>query len=174
MFASIFSSKTRESMMIGFVLVPIIALQGCANMDGAKALTVLAGCAAGGVGGAYAGKAVAKRQGSSASGVHQIVGAGIGCLGGAAAAGAIYSALSEQGKKNREVALIEAAKTARVQRYTDPAKPDLIGIVTPSPAVISGERECVENEDVLADKEGGERAFVTYCRDLPNGEWRIA
>lgn len=96
----------------------------------------------------------------------------LGCAGGAAVAGTAYDKLSEQGRKNRMAALSEAARSGRVQSYTDPENPADRGTITPSARFVDDSgRECVDTEDVWAD---GEPAFSKVCLAPGSSSWEPA
>ncbi len=162
--------KTKKFNAVSLIILLTSLLYGCAT-DGGKLAAQITGCVPGALGGMLAGDEIAKQTGASDKKKYKIAGGVLGCLGGAAVAGAIYSKLSEDGKRNREFALLEAAKTAKIQRYTDPHNPDISGIVTPGEPSIAGPLECVVNEDVLADQNAGEKTFEKFCRDVPDGDW---
>lgn len=96
----------------------------------------------------------------------------IGCSAGSALAGTAYSKLSEAGKQARERELMEAASSAKVRTYADPANAKLRGRVSPGPSYAeSGNRECRDIEDYLADSGQGEPVVIKMCRTLPNGSF---
>jgi F0F1-type ATP synthase membrane subunit c/vacuolar-type H+-ATPase subunit K len=96
----------------------------------------------------------------------------LGCAGGSAVAGTAYDKLSEQGKKNRVAALSEAARSGRVQSYSDPENPADKGMITPSARVVDDSgRECVDTEDVWAQ---GEPAFSKVCLVPGTSNWEPA
>jgi surface antigen len=185
----------RAARFLACLFLLVLVLDGCGSVPGLPSgasqgsdrggatLVSAVGCAVGGVGAAFAAKALASADAkrlklSSAAAKKRetgyIVGlALVGCGGGAVLAGTAYAKLSEQGKKNREEALREAARSARVQRYSDPADPSLSGTVTPGPRYVDLDRnrECVDQEDVLAAGSGGTPVFAKYCRTLPDGQW---
>ena len=92
---------------------------------------------------------------------------------GGAIGGTVYDKLSEQGKKQREQALMAAASSAQVQRYGEPSAPQIAGLVTPTPSYVveTSNQECVDLEDRLSEGGSAEPIFVKMCRPLPNGEW---
>jgi hypothetical protein len=98
----------------------------------------------------------------------------LGAAGGAALAGTIYGKLSEQGRKQREEALVKAAQQAKPQRYGDPADPTLTGVTNPGKRYteVAANRECVDVEDTLADAASKDAVFAKLCRDLPSGSWQ--
>jgi len=98
----------------------------------------------------------------------------MGAAGGAALGGTVYAKLSEQGKREREKALLAAADQARPQRYGEPTAPALTGTVTPGKryADAGANRECVDVEDTLAEGSSRDSIFVKMCRSMPNGGWQ--
>ena len=92
---------------------------------------------------------------------------------GGALGGTVYDKLSEQGKKQREKALMTAAASAQVQRYGEPTAPQIAGIVTPGTPyqVQTSNQECIDLEDRLSEGGSADAIFVKMCRSLPNGEW---
>lgn len=102
-----------------------------------------------------------------------------GLLGGAVGsslAGTAYSRLQAEGKKEREAALFRAAQAAKPQRYGEPNDSNLKGTITPGRRYsdASNNRECVDMEDALNDGKSSDSIFVKYCRDLPEGGWKVA
>lgn len=163
----------------------VLLLQACAEGQSlAKTLTQSVGCAAGGAGGYYLAKMLAKadekRSNLSPSEAkkrergYKIGLAMIGCAGGAILAGTAYGKLSERGKKRREQEMLAAVATATPRTYRDPENPKLEGRITPQPvyADASGSRECRNVEDYLADAGKGEPIIVKYCRSIPSGDWK--
>lgn len=98
----------------------------------------------------------------------------LGGAGGAALGGTVYGKLTENGRKEREQAMLNAALHARPQRYGDPDDPTLKGVVTPGKRYTdaSGNRECVDEEDALSDRTSKDAIFAKWCRDLPTGTWK--
>ncbi len=93
---------------------------------------------------------------------------------GGALGGTVYDKLSEQGRKAREKALIDAASNARPQHYSEPTAPSIAGVATPGTpyAVTASNQECVDVEDNLAQSgSAGDSIFVKMCRSVPNGNW---
>jgi surface antigen len=92
---------------------------------------------------------------------------------GGALGGTVYDKLSEQGKKQREKALMTAAASAQVQRYGEPTAPQIAGIVTPGTPyqVQTSNQECIDLEDRLSEGGSADAIFVKMCRSLPNGQW---
>jgi hypothetical protein len=148
--------------------------QAAPESDGAKTLSQVGGCAIGGAAGVAIGKkAVPVNANNKQTKNAAIVGGVAGCAVGAIIAGGIYDRLSEQGRRNRERELAEAARSAQVRTYKDPSNPSFSGTVTPGPvyADASTSRECRDVEDVLADAGKGEPLVVKYCRTPPDTRW---
>jgi surface antigen len=173
--------------VVGCVVTTML-VSGCAtggsggSGDGGMGTMIkAAGCAVGGVAGAYLAKALAESEGrrqrlppaeiKKRERSYLIGLALIGCAGGAVLAGTAYAKLGEQGRKNRERELLEAARSSSVRTYRDPENPTLTGTVTPQPTFTSGNQECRTVEDFLADAGKGEPVLVKFCRTPPSGEW---
>jgi hypothetical protein len=93
----------------------------------------------------------------------------LGCAAGAAVSGTIYDKLSEEGRKNRENALREAAAQAREQSYTDPKNAALTGVAKPGPRYVENDgSECTVVEDRL---ESGEPTFTKLCHQANSSAW---
>ncbi len=164
-----------------------LVLQGCASSQGTdsggSAAKVVGGIIGGAVG-LVAAEALANAEGKrlrlSKAEIDKrkrgylITFALLGAAGGAALGGTVYGKLKEQGKKEREQALLAAAQQARPQRYGEPTEPALKGTVTPGAKYsdASAGRECVDVEDALADDASRDAIFVKMCRSLPNGGWQ--
>jgi hypothetical protein len=184
----------RFSEMRKLATVLTFTLGGCASQSGGvnqfqamlgitdpgSSAARVGGCAVGALAAGLAAKAFAvaeaKRQKLSAAEASKrergyILGfAMLGCGGGSDLAGTAYSRLSEAGKQARQRELIEAASSAKVRTYADPENPSLRGQIKPGAAYAeSGNRECRDVEDLLADAGKGEPAVVKMCRLLPNG-----
>jgi hypothetical protein len=147
--------------------------QQAAPSSGGKVLSQAGGCAVGGVAGAAIGKHVAAANANAKPKNAAIVGGVAGCAIGAMVAGGLYDRLSEQGRRNRERELAEAARSAQVRTYKDPDNPSFTGTVTPKAVYVdaSSSRECRDIEDVLADAGKGEPVVVKYCRTPPDTRW---
>jgi len=156
---------------------PAPAQQAAPSSDGGRALSQVGGCAVGGAAGVAVGKKAAPANGTTKQSKNAaIVGGVAGCAIGAVIAGGIYDRLSEQGRRNRERELTEAAQSAQVRTYKDPQNPSFSGTVTPGPVYVdsSSSRECRDIEDVLADSGKGEPVVVKYCRTPPATRWAQA
>lgn len=165
----------------------VCVLQGCANQPGSTATQSFVGVAGGLLGGAVgvvAAKALASYDGKrlklSASEIkkrergYMITFALLGAAGGSSLAGNVYGKLQEQGKKEREAALLAAVQQARPQRYGEPSDQALKGLVTPGRpyAELTSNRECVDVEDALNDGKSNDSIFVKMCRSMPSGGWQ--
>lgn len=130
-------------------------------------------CGLGGGIGYAAGKQLSKKQ-SKPNKNTAITLALLGCAGADALAGTVYAKLSENGRRARELALLEAARTGRVQTYRDDQAPTLAGTVTPGArSREAGGSLCVMNTDYLADRGKGENVFVKMCQQA-DGSWAPA
>ncbi|HNC79640.1 MAG TPA: hypothetical protein PLP92_08970 [Rhodocyclaceae bacterium] len=126
-------------------------------------------CGIGGGLGYMAGKEVSKRQ-SKPNKNTAITLALLGCVGADALAGTVYAKLSENGRRAREIALLEAARSGRVQTYRDDQAPTLTGTVTPGPRNRDAAGSlCVTNTDYLADRGKGENVYVKMCQQADGG-----
>lgn len=125
-------------------------------------------CGAGGFLGYVAGKAVDKKRSNPKDKNSAVMLALLGCVGADALAGTIYARLSENGRRAREQALVEAAQTGRVQRYKDDL---LTGTVTPGKKAKDPEtgQICVPNTDYLADGQKGDKIVVKMCQQADGG-----
>lgn len=163
------------------------ALQGCASQPGSTPTQSLVSAAGGLLGGAIgvaAAKALAiydgKRLKLSADEIkkrergYMITFALLGAAAGSSLAGNVYGKLQEQGKKEREAALLAAVQQAKPQRYGEPADKTIKGLVTPGAryADSATNRECVDVEDALSDNTSKDSIFVKMCRSMPNGGWQ--
>ncbi len=127
-------------------------------------------CGAAGGAGYAIGKQIDKKSSNPKSKNAAITLALLGCVGGDALAGTIYAKLSENGRRAREAALVEASKTGRVQTYMDDQSPTLSGTVTPGkPTKDATNGICVLNTDYLADSGKGEKVFVKMCQHADGG-----
>ena len=127
-------------------------------------------CGAAGGAGYAIGKQIDKKSRNPKSKNAAITLALLGCVGGDALAGTVYAKLSENGRRAREAALIEASRTGRVQSYKDDQSPTLTGTVTPGNRTQDAANGmCVVNTDYLADAGKGEKVFVKMCQQADGG-----
>lgn len=169
--------------LIAAAVAATLTLTGCASSPGgasgggvASWIPAGVGCAIGGGIGWVAGKALAERDRSrlklSAAEYEKrergyaIAAALVLCPVGGAIANTVYGKLSEAGRKDRERALQEAARTGQVQRYSDPSNPRVAGVVTPTAPAVEGAEECVTNTDDITDGASKDSIPVKFCRRL--------
>lgn len=96
-----------------------------------------------------------------------------GCVGIPYFANSIYAKLSEDGKKDRERALSEAASSGRPQVYRDPVS-GVKGATKPLETydVAGTNEECMTQEDTATHSSVKESILVTFCRVKPDGIWQ--